>query len=76
MSNKQTRRNTHRNRRSVSRLVGKSYEWYKVYEARLGINLLEPWEKCIANSLLTLIFCLFVYGLIWAIKQIVGLIVE
>lgn len=40
--------------------MDKTLEWYHVYEQRMHINLLEPWEKVLANILVlsTLAFAL------------------
>lgn len=54
--------------------VGKSIEWYRVYETRLSINLLEPWEKVLANILVIAMVSLFLLSLLWIVKLIGRLI--
>lgn len=36
---------------------------YRVYEMRLGINLLEPWEKIVANGMLLSLIFSFAYAM-------------
>lgn len=52
----------------IGRLSDKSIEWYRVYESRLAINLLEPWEKCLANLLVILSLVVAFYTSIWILK--------
>jgi hypothetical protein len=49
----------------------KSCEWYNVYEMRMAINLLEPWEKCLANTVVISVLFLTFYGLMWIVQAIV-----
>lgn len=41
--------------------MDKISEWRQVYESRMSINLLEPWEKCLAYTMLTLMLLLTYY---------------
>lgn len=40
-------------------------EWYNVYETRMAINLLEPWERYMANGLIIFSLMLMIYLLNW-----------
>ena len=48
-------------------------EWYKVYESRLAINLLEPWEKCLANMLVVSMVAVLLYVLTMFVELISSL---
>lgn len=48
----------------------KSYDWYNVYESRMAINLLEPWEKVLANTIVISVLVLSLSGLLWTIQAI------
>lgn len=53
-------------RRQVRRVprtspIDKIIEWYYVYETRMAINLLEPWERFIANGLVLFSLVLIIY---------------
>lgn len=46
-------------------LLASAFDLYKVYECRMAINLLEPWEKCLANSLVLTIVAILLYCGLW-----------
>lgn len=61
-------------RRKNKGFVDKLVEWYRVYETRLSINLLEPWEKVLSNILVLVVITSLIYLLFWSVKFICTLI--
>lgn len=45
--------------------IDKVIEWYNVYETRMAINLLEPWERFLANGLVIFSLMLIIYLVNW-----------
>lgn len=58
----------------VTCAIDKTIEWYQVYESRLAINLLEPWEKCLANVMVVGLFTLLFYIFTWVTRLFTSLI--
>lgn len=56
------------NKGGFETIVEKTCKWYRVYETRLAINLLEPWEKCLANVLMIMLTPLALYIILWMAK--------
>lgn len=59
-----------------NRALDRMFEWYRVYETRMAINLLEPWEKCLANSLIVLVLSLMSCLLVWVLGISTQLVVS
>ena len=60
--------------KGLSKHLEKCAEWYNVYETRLAINLLEPWEKCLANLLIIIFLALIVYLSLSVFKLVTGIV--
>jgi len=55
-------------------LIDLAIEWYHVYECRMAINLLEPWEKFLANALVMTVLGALFYGSLWILSLITKLL--
>lgn len=71
----ETNRNKRNNKNGIEGCLEKSLEWYRVYETRTAINLLEPWEKCLANLIIVMVLILLVMFLFWIGKLFFGILI-